>query len=215
MRNILHSRKKALRIRLGNDGPALVEPMTVELKPNFKPVIAKTRRYSPEQRKYISIMVDKLEEYGYVKRNADAHWAAAPLLVPKPGTDKFRLTFDLRPVNAATVPTAWPMPHVDAEASDFAGSVSYAVIDFCSGYWQLPLHPDSQNYHSFILPTGTYSPTRTIQGATNSASNFQSKVEPCFAELRDNFKAWIDDFVLHAGTEKKLLKVIDRFLDIC
>ena len=69
LRSTQLSRKKALRIRLGNEGPALVEPIHVEPKPNFKPVIAKTRRYSPEPRKNISLMVDKLVKYGYVKKN--------------------------------------------------------------------------------------------------------------------------------------------------
>ena len=34
------------------------------------------------------------------------------------------------------------MPHVESEVLDFAGSKFFAVVDFVSGYWHLPLHPD-------------------------------------------------------------------------
>lgn len=122
------------------------------------------------------------------------------------------MTFDYRPVNSATMPVAWPMPHINSECTDFSGSKFFASIDFCSGYWQLPLHENSQDDFSFITHEGIFSPTRTAQGAKNSSSNFQSRVEPCFAKLRDNFKAWQDDFVLHESSEEALLDVLQLFL---
>lgn len=84
----------------------------------------------------MSTYVGKLEEFGFVKPNTNASWAAAPLLIPKPPPAKFRLTFDIRGVNSATVPVAWPMPHIASELLlDLAGSTCFACIDFCSGYW--------------------------------------------------------------------------------
>ena len=35
------------------------------------------------------------------------------------------------------------MPHFDSEILDFHGSEYFAVLDFASAYWQLPLHRDS------------------------------------------------------------------------
>lgn len=35
---------------------------------------------------------------------------------------RFRMTVDLRPVNAATEPIAWLMIHIDSEVYDFIGS---------------------------------------------------------------------------------------------
>lgn len=72
-----------------------------------------------------------------------AEWQAAPLLVPKNSKARFRVTVDTRPVNSATVPESWPIPHLEAEMSDFHGSTVFAGIAFVSGYWQLPLAEDS------------------------------------------------------------------------
>lgn len=60
-------------------------------------------------------------------------WVAAPLIVPKAPLAFFRLTMDYRPVNAATIPTSWPMPNIDAELLDTREYTCYASLDFCSG----------------------------------------------------------------------------------
>jgi len=159
---------------------------------------------------------DKLLEMGFLVLNPSSAWAAAPNIVPKPkSAAKYRMTIDLRPINSATVPETWPMPNVEAEASDFQGSTCFAVLDFVSGYWQLPLDKDSQHLHSFITPRGVVSPTRTQQGSRNAAQNFQAKVEPLFAELRDRLKAWLDDFLLYCTSEDELLDSLLRFFTIC
>ncbi len=58
-------------------------------------------------------------------------------------------------------------------------------------------------------------PTRTLQGGNNSATNFQAKVEPLFAHLRANLKAWIDDIAIHAGDEATLLSTLRAVCETC
>jgi len=150
-----------------------------------------------------------------VKINTNATWAAAPLLVRKPPPSKFRLTVDLRPVNSATVRTVWPMPHIESELADLAGRKCFATIDFCNAYWQLPLAEGWKHLHSFLTTNGVVQPTRTMPGSTNAGMNFQSKVEPCFSDIRDSLKAWLDDFLLAQNSEDGLLDVLNKFFTIC
>ena len=153
---------------------------------------------------------------GVAKSNRTASWHSAPLVVSKRGSKaKFRLAIDLRPLNAATVKEAWPMPNLESEIHDFADSRVFATLDFISGYWQLPLHPDSYGACGIVTPTGVVSSTRVLPGLTNAASHFQSTVEPLFAELRANLKAWIDDFNVHGRDEGHLLSLLERFFAIC
>ena len=190
--------------------------MRVELDPQKRPVKVKPRRYPPAQRQFLTKYINKLVEMDFLFSNPDADWQAAPLCVPKPGSQsKFRLAIDLRPVNAATIKKAWPMPHLDAEMGDFAGSTCFASLDFCQGYWQLPIHPESYNACGIVAPHGTYSSKRTLPGLTNATAYFQSTVEPLFAEMRSNMKAWLDDFNLFAKEEKRLLELLARFFEIC
>ena len=58
--------------------------------------------------------VKDLEAAGFIYRNTSSRWASAPLIVRKPHTkDEFRMTVDLRPLNAQTEPVAWPMPMLE------------------------------------------------------------------------------------------------------
>ena len=107
------------------------------------------------------------------------------------------------------------MPQIDAELSDFRGCGFYAVIDFVSSYWQLLLALACQEYHSIITPFGVYTPTRTLQGAVNSAVNFQSRVEPCFAHMQDKVKGWLDDFILLIKSKEQHLEALEMFFQVC
>lgn len=160
--------------------------------------------------------VKQLVKMGFLLPNRDAEWQSAPHIVPEPNSKvRLRMTIDLRPVSSATTKTAWSMPHLDREMQDFSGSTCFACLEFCSGYWQLPLHPDSFSACGFICPDGVYSSTRVLQGLTNATAHFQSKVEPFFAELIANMKAWLDDFNLHSRDERTILALLERFFEIC
>lgn len=116
------------KIRLGKSPPAKVTPMNVDIIENCRPVHVKVRRYSSEQRKFLEKYVETLKQSGMWIDYPEAEWQAAPLLVHKPNSKaKYRVTVDLRPVNAATVQESWPMPHLVVEVK------SLRVYRLCIG----------------------------------------------------------------------------------
>lgn len=171
--------------------------MRIDLITEKRPVNATLRSYIAPQRAFINKYVDKLLEMGFYKPNPNAEWQKDPLLVPKRSKETFRTTIDLRPVNAATITPAWNMPNLEAEIQDFAGNGFFASIDIVSGYFKLPVHPESYNACGVICPTRNCSSTRVLQGLKNAVAYFQSTVELLLAELQENMKAWLDDFQLH------------------
>lgn len=196
-----------IKTKMDEGEPADIPPMRVNLKPNAIPVRSKQRRYPPRKKEFLKRYVNPLLRLGFVKNSSAPAWVSAPLIVPKRPPAMYRMTVDYLPVNSATVQTFWPMANIEAELADFKGSTAFASFDFCSGYWKAPLHPDSQPLFSLMTPNGIVMPTQTTQGGTNSAANFQEKVAECFAELRDNFKAWIDDYMIYARDEAHLLQI--------
>lgn len=177
-----------IRLKLGSGKPADIEPLRVRLKPGALSVRAKQGRYPPEKREFMTRYVRELFKLGFVKKTTAPEWVSAPLIVPKRPPAMFRLTIDYRAVNNATLPTFWPMPNIEAELNDTRGSKAFAAIDFCSGYWQAPLHPESQPLFAFMTPDGVVMPTRTTQGGCNSAANFQEKVSQCFSSFERTLK---------------------------
>lgn len=207
--------RSIFKVRLGKSEPAKVTPMHIRIKDGCAPVKVRARRYSAEQRSFLNSNIDELVKMGFLVPNINAEWQAAPLLVMKNSEAKFRMTVDLRPVNASTVKQAWPMPHIDSELFDFSGSSCFSVLNFVSGYWQLPVHLDSQSMCGTVTPNGVYSSTRVLQGLTNATCHFQGTVEPLFKELRSMLKAWLDDFTLHAKSEEELLEGLRKYFQIC
>lgn len=188
--------------------------MRTALNRTKRPVKSTVRRYPTEQRKCLNKYVEKLVEMGFLIPNPNTQWQSTPHLVPKQSKAHYRTTIDLRSVNTSTESQAWPMQNLEAEMQDFEGHECFASIDFVSVYWQLPLHPHSYEACGAICPNGVYYSTRVLHGLRNSAAHFQSSVEPSFAQLRSNIKAWIYDFNINAGMEEELLEVIERFIEI-
>ena len=190
--------------------------MRVRLNEGDREIRVKVRRYSPDQRAFLDAYLQKLIELGFCEEKPTAAWQAAPLLMAKPNSrSKYRLAIDLRPVNAATIKESWPMPHLDSGVPEFRGSQVFAVLDFVSAYWQLPLHPGSYDACGIVGPKQVLVSKRVLPGLANATSYFQSTIEPLFLELRANMKAWLDDFNLHATNEEQLLLILERFSEMC
>lgn len=136
------------RVRLGNGPPAKVEPMIVQMNSSAVPFKASTRRYKPDQYKFLETWTKKLEEFGFIRKNTTTSWASPPFVVPKPGSSKFRLTFEMRRVNSMTTPHVWPVGDIEMELNKIGGKKVFAVLDIVSVYWQLPLETRSQDMHS-------------------------------------------------------------------
>ena len=164
--------------------------------------------------------VAKLLEFGSVRPNPNASWAAAPLLVQNDGPSKYRLTFHYRTVNAVTVHQGWPSLHIESELMDLSDREIVAKLDLCQGYCQMPLHRDFQHLHSFSTLKGHFQPTRTAQGVTNGCSNVSSRVETCFQKVREKhntepFKAWLDDLLVHAKDADEMVNKLELVFECC
>lgn len=159
--------------------------------------------------------VNELKRIGFVKPAISPGWVSALIIVPEKPPALFCVAIDYRDVNQATIPTLWPMPNIDAELANNWEAQRFALLDLCSGFWQASLHKDSQPLYAFVTLEGIVMPARTTQGGCNSASNFQKKVEPCFVELRDSYKAQLDDFMIFAESESELLWILKRSFEMC
>jgi hypothetical protein len=139
LRQLVTECKNVFRLKLGAEPPANVNPLVIKLRDGAEPVRTSAHKYAPPQLKFMRDKIRELEELGLVYKNTGAEWASPPLIILKPGPDQYRMTVDLRVPNALTKPAAWPMPNLQNELHDLHGSEVFATLDFCQGYWQIPL----------------------------------------------------------------------------
>jgi Reverse transcriptase (RNA-dependent DNA polymerase) len=215
LRQLMTECKDVFRLKFGADPPANVKLLVIKLRDGAEPVQMSARKYAPPQLKFMRDKMRELEELGLVYKNTGAEWTSPPLILPKPGPDQFRMTVDLRVPNASTKPTAWPIPNLQDELHDLHCPEVFATLDFYQGYWQIPLHKDSQDCQSFITPDGVHTPTRVLYGTRNSAQHLQSVLFVMMDDIKSNIKVWLDDCLLHTKTMDDLLETLNVSLKQC
>ena len=133
------------RVEFAVDPPVKVEPLKVRLKEGSVPIMAKSRRYPPLHRDHIDRHLSDLMEHDLVYRNPDSRWGNAPRIVGKKRVGDYRMTVDLRAINAVTIPMAWPMPHLEVVMANLEGSRCYFSLDCFRFYWKPPLDEGSRD----------------------------------------------------------------------
>lgn len=106
------------------------------------------------------------------------------------------------------------MPLLANKLTKLAGSRLYANYDLSHGYWEVQLHPNSQDFQAFLTPKGVFTPARVYPGTTNVVTHSQPTVS---AEIPENlrkkcFSALTTVFFI--STVKELLDAIEGFLEM-
>jgi hypothetical protein len=74
----------------------------------------------------------------------------------------------------------------------------YASFDLFKGYWQLPLHKESQGLMSFMTDKGIFTPTRVIQGSTGVVAFCQASMQTIVGDfLYMEVLVWLDDVLVY------------------
>jgi Reverse transcriptase (RNA-dependent DNA polymerase) len=166
---------------------------------------------------FLSAQVAKMEEQGIIYRSQSSAWESAPHIVSKPKAGSFRFNLDYKRANEAQNPSKWPMQHLESELAKVVGSTCFATFDFSNGYFELPLHPDSQEFQSFICPDSIFSPTRVMQGNANATGHFQSVFDNLLVgtALDSKVLRWLDDFLAHSDFESAHLVLLHDCFSLC
>ena len=118
---------------LNVDPPQLFE----HLSPECKPIAAPSRKYSQEDRMFISSEVSRLLSEGVIEPSTSP-WKAQ--VVTKNQRHKKRLVIDYsQTINRFTALNAYPLPRIDETVNRIAQYRVFSTIDLKSAYHQVPL----------------------------------------------------------------------------
>jgi len=79
-------------------------------------------------------------------------WNSPVVLVWKKD-GSWRFCVDYRILNSVIIQGAYPLSRIDESLDALAGSKYFSTLDLLSGYWQVPLIPDTQEKAGFITRT--------------------------------------------------------------
>ncbi|POM75925.1 LOW QUALITY PROTEIN: GapPol Polyproteinlike [Phytophthora palmivora] len=159
---------------------------------------------------YLERHIDKLLENGLAYVNPRSRWASPPRIVSKSEPGTYRMTVDTRRMYERMDPIQWPVPILESALS----LERYFTLDWFRGYWQLPLHPESQEMFSIMTHRGIITPTRVLMGT--QMLWLTHVVEEVFQPLLyHGILAWLDDILGYASDPVDLPKVLERVLMTC
>ena len=123
----------------------------------------------------------------------------APLLLLRKKDNTFRPVIDFRQLNKGTRFDSEPIPNPDVTFAKLAGKQYFSKLDFCKGYWQIPMSPDDREKTAFASPHGLFQFRRMPFGLVNSGATYTRMMKILLAGLAD-VDNYIDDILVHSET---------------
>lgn len=201
----------------GSGGLLNTEPVKILLPEGAQPYAVHTARRIPLP---LVPLVKKelhgMESEGIVEKvTQPTEWCAAMVPVLKPNRQEVRCCADLRRLNQTVRGEKYILPTVEEILPRLAGSRVFTSLDAASGFYQIPLHKDSQKLTTFITPFGRYTFRRLPFGITSAPEIFQRKMAETLVGL-EGTEVYMDDILVHGENKEihderlaKVLKVIE------
>ena len=174
--------------------------------PDTPPFKERFRRIPPPQldevREHLKLMLD-----AGVIRPSNSPWCNAVVLVRKKD-GSLCFCIDFRKLNSLTVKDSHPLPHICEMLESLAGAAHYSTFDMNSGFWQVPMSPESKQYTAFTLGSmGLYECDSMPFGLCNAPPTFQRLMQNCLGELNLTYcLIYLDDIIVFSHTEEEHLE---------
>ena len=193
-------------------------PIKIHMKENVTPVCRHTAKRIPfSLMNAVRTELDRMINNDVIQPVEEpTEWCSAMVPVVKKN-GKVRICVDLKDVNKAVKRPHYSLPTFDDVAPRLAGSTVFTTLDAASGFWQIPLHEESQPLTTFITPFGRYMFKRLPFGINLATDEYQKKMMELFGE-QDGVEVIVDDILVHgrdqAEHDSRLEVVMSKIKEI-
>ena len=154
-----------------------------------------------EVREHIQEMLD-----GGVIRPSQSPWCNMVVLVHKKDGG-LRFSIDFCRLNSRTKKDAYPLPQMQETMESMVGARFFSTMDLKSGFWQVKMAKDSQQYTAFTVGSiAVYEFLRMPYGLCNALATFQRLMQNCLGELNLTYALiYLDNMIVFSRTEEEHL----------
>ena len=176
---------------------------TILLDPEAKPFALSTpRRVAVPLMGAVKQELERMERLGVIaKIQEPTEWCAGMVVVPK-ADNKVRICVDLTKLNQSVRRERHPLPAVDQVLAQLAGATVLSKLDANSGFWQIPLSPESAKLTTFITPYGRYCFYRLPFGISSAPEHFQRRMSEILTGL-SGVVCMMDDILVYGSTREE------------
>ena len=118
-----------------------------------------------------------------------------------------RFCIDFHRLNSRTKKDAYPLPQIQETMESMVGTRFFSTMDLKSGFWQVKMAKDSQQYTAFMVGSmGVYEFLRIPYRLCNALATFQRLMQNCLGELNLTYALiYLDDVIVFSRTEEEYL----------
>ena len=155
---------------LGNLG----EPYVIRLLPDVQPHALHVSRNVPlPLRDKVRTELNRMVSIGVIARiDQPMKWCAGMVAIPKKN-GSVCICVDLKRLNKGVQREVHPLPKVDETLAQLTGVKIFSKLDTNSGFWQIPLSPESRPLTTFIIPFGRFCFSKLPFGISSAPEHFQ------------------------------------------
>ena len=182
---------------------------------NSEPFKERFRHIPPPLLEEVHTSLRDMLEAGVI-RPSHSPWCNAVVLVwKKDGTLHFCVNF--RCLNVQTKKDLYPLSCIQEALESMVGLAHFSSMDFKSGFWQIKMAPESQQYTAFMVGNlGFYEFTHMPFGLCNTLATFQCLMQNTLEELNLTYcLIYLDDVMVLGHMEEEHLEhlhvVFERF----
>jgi transposase InsO family protein len=180
--------------------------------------IGKHRFVHPTMREEIWKLLSACEAAGTIERvrpdSKRLRWGH-PMVSVRKANGKIRYCIDCsQGLNKWVQLQPYKMPDMQHIFNRTRGKKFFSTIDLISGFHQIRVHPDSQQYLTFHTEWGSYQYLRMPFGYLNAPSFFQMIMETALAaEIEAGIcDVWIDDILIMSDNAEDHIKHVQRVI---
>ena len=147
--------------------------------------------------------------FSKVERPSD--WCSGLVVVPKANKTDVRLYVDLTQLNKAFKCECHPMSSLDDSLAKLSFARFFTRLDANSGFWQIPLDPESQLLTTFITPFGTFCFHRLCFGISSAPEIAQLTMKKALEGV-PGVICHMDDVLIHGTTKEEHDQRVDEVM---
>lgn len=139
-------------------------------------------------------------------------FSAPIVLVIKADKRSWRITLDIRALNAVTKPVQSVIPNIQEILDLCGGQEFYTTLDFQAGFHQILVEPEHSPRTAFACFLGAFEYLRMPMGLRESPGTFQRCMNELIKDVQARIFVYIDDLIITSKTAVQHLADIDEVL---
>lgn len=179
--------------------------ISLNLRPNAKPVFTRERNIPYALRQRVEKELDTLEREKIITPVATSDWGSPLVVIPK-ADGGVRLCVDYKcGVNERLISANFPVRKIEDILSNLRDSTYFCKLDLFKAYLHLRVDEESSAIQTISTHRGTYRMNRLSFGIKTAPSEFNRIISQILTDI-PNCDSYFDDIIIHGKTEQECAK---------